>query len=252
MGVGVGSAPVCPAQIPHLSGDKVARATETTCSSCTPGPVLKTNPELEGPGWRKAPASPIWESGSPKEALQPPSRERLRPPTLHALGASLPAAQGADSRIAQVPSAPTPECQARCFCGFFFSPQAPVFWKRGVGSCVHCPLYFSVQSPADMPEKLPVVSLPGFVLTSGRNITSDLSTLRRRRSFRLEEAYFYFSYFILGPSGSKEGLKLKQTRRAGRRWKQSFCGWRGTSTQVRGTGAVGIDYCKVRFRVKLK
>lgn len=74
-------------------------------------------------------------------------------PTLHALGASLPAAQGADSRIAQVPPAPTPECQARCFCGVFFFPQAPVFWKRGVRGRVYTVLCTSqCKAPQTCPK----------------------------------------------------------------------------------------------------
>lgn len=59
---GGGLAGFCPAQVPNLPRGKVARENETTCSSCTPGGVFESNPGLEGPAWRTASASSLWES----------------------------------------------------------------------------------------------------------------------------------------------------------------------------------------------
>lgn len=171
--MGVGGRPV-PAQVPNLPGGEVGGVDETPCSSRPPRRGFGVNPGLEGPAWRSASASPRWEPGAPQGGAQPPSRESLGPQPSASFYAS-----GGLLRYIGAPN-PHPSPIPGALLLRFFCPQASVFWKRGVRECVHCPLYYFVQSP----EKPPVFALPGSVLTFGGNDTSDLSGLRQRESGR--------------------------------------------------------------------
>lgn len=167
-----------PSPGPNMPGGKVAGVDETSCSSCIPGRVLESKPGLEGPAWRRAPASLVWMSGAPRGSAA--SLESTWDPNLPRPGRQHAYRTGSDTCPEQVPPAPTPEYQERCFCGFLFYPPSPhhgVLKARCQGSCVHCLCTYPSAEPADKPEKPPVVSSPGFVLTTGRNITWNLSTL---------------------------------------------------------------------------